>query len=134
MKRGPSQNKMTTVDHVAKARAAWGTAIPDWIAALAQACTDTSQATVARKFDLSSSVISETLANKYTQKGGKTDRLEELVRGAFMGASVTCPVLGNLSRDRCLDEQKQPFRATSALRTRLFHACQKCPQKFRKGG
>ena len=34
---------MSPVDHVAKARAAWGANVPSWVIALAEACAKASQ-------------------------------------------------------------------------------------------
>ncbi len=115
---------MTASSYLAKARAAWGDPLPDWVAALAAEMDRTSGASTARRLGYSPAVASSIIAGKYR---GNVGRVEEVVRGALMGASVSCPVLGDIGRDRCLDEQKQPFRATSSLRARLYHACRACP-------
>ncbi|PZP11119.1 MAG: transcriptional regulator, partial [Sphingomonas hengshuiensis] len=109
---------MSSPDFLAKVHSAW-TAPPDWIVALAEACQRGSQAAVARRFGVSGSQISHVLANTYPSP---TDRLEQLVRGAYLGAVVNCPVLGEIERDRCLEEQAKPFAATSSTRAQLFHA------------
>lgn len=114
----------------AKARAAWGDPLPEWVAALAAEMERTSGAAVARRLGYSPAVLSGVIAAKYR---GNVGRVEEVVRGAFMGASVSCPVLGDIGRDRCRDEQRQPFRATSSLRARLYHACRNCPHAADSG-
>lgn len=115
------------VDFVGKAVAAWGSP-PDWIVALAEECSSSTQSAVARRLGVSAGLVSGVLSGTYGQKGGDMQRIEEIVRGALMGVQVICPVLGELTRDRCLDEQDQPFRATSAQRARLYHACRRgCP-------
>lgn len=127
MKNGPRPGLPSKTNFVAKARAAWGEEIPDWILTLAEEATRTSGKAVAQRLDYSSSVISTVLGRSYP---GDYARIEQVVRGAFMGASVDCPVLGSIGRDRCLSEQGQPFRASSAFRAQLFHACNmpgRCP-------
>lgn len=106
-------------DYHAKAIAGWGEP-PDWILALAAAAARKSAAAVAKRLGYSPSVVSQALANAYP---GDLDRLEQVVRGALMDLRVDCPVLGGIGRDRCLSEQKEPFRATSSHRARLYHAC-----------
>jgi len=122
--RGPLPGMAAGIDYVAKARATWGEELPDWVLVLAQEMTRTSGAVTAKRINYSPAVLSNIISGTYR---GNVARVEEVVRGALMGATVVCPVLGDIGRDRCLDEQKQPFRATSSLRARLFHACRKCP-------
>lgn len=124
MKRGPQAGKVkATTDHLARARAAWGEP-PAWVLVLAEACTATSQSTVARQIGYSPATVSQVLSNSYR---GDLARVAGVVRGALMAETLECPVLGEIGRDRCLDEQKQPFRATSALRAQLWHTCKICP-------
>lgn len=118
-------------DFTAKARAAWGEDPPDWVEALAAEATRTSASTVAVRLGYSPPVISEVIANRYR---GDVARVAELVRGAFLGAEVECPVLGAIGRDHCLEEQRKPFMTTSSVRTRLYRACRDgCPHS-RIGG
>lgn len=124
-----SQQKVSFADKVATA---WGSP-PDWIAALAEECDRSTQSAVARRLGVSAGLVSGVLSGTYGRKGGDMQRIEEKVRGALMGVQVVCPVLGELTRDRCLDEQEQPFRATSKMRAQLYHACrQGCPHYRRK--
>lgn len=118
-------------DFVARAIAAWGEA-PDWIVALAKACSESSLKPVSRSLGYSVATISQVLSNSYR---GDVDRVAEMVRGALMQATVDCPVIGEIGRDRCLQEQDEPFRATSAFRAQLYHACRSgCPHsKHTKG-
>jgi len=128
MARGPEKK-----DFVAVVRQSWGEDTPRWISVLAERCTEERQATVARRLEVSASMISAVLSNTYTAKGGSTAGLEARVRGAYMGETVDCPVLGEIGTDRCRDEQGQPFRATSAMRAQLYHACRKCPHNPNTG-
>lgn len=115
----------TAPDFMARARMGWGEQTPDWIIALADACTATSQTSVAKRLGISGSQISQALANRYPSP---LERLEDQVRGALMGACVACPVLGEIGRDRCLSEQGMPFSPASSVRVRLYRACRAgCP-------
>lgn len=112
-------------DFLANARRNWGDALPDWVEVLAREATRTSGAAVARRLGVSGSQVSQLINATYA---GDIGGAEQRVRGALMGVEVECPVLGDLPRDRCLDEQKKKYRGTSALRTQLFKACRAgCP-------
>lgn len=125
MKRGPRSGQKTNVDFVAIARAAWGAALPDWVLALAEEATATSGTLAAERIGYSPAVVTHVIRNHYT---GDMERVAGKVRGALMGATVICPVLGEIRRDRCLDEQRKPFAGTSSIRSRLYHACRAgCP-------
>jgi len=117
--KGPSKGKP---DFAVIATASWGT-VPDWILILAEEANRTTQTAAAARIGYSGGAISSVLRNSYQ---GDMGAVEQKVRGALMGATIECPVIGEIGRDRCLDEQKKPFAATSALRTRLFHACKTC--------
>lgn len=121
----------STVDFVEKARTGWGDP-PDWVVALAQACQRERQTAVAGKLGVSGSMLSGILARTYP---GHYDRVEQLVRGIYMGEQVDCPVLGEIGRARCLEEQSRPFAATSSVRARLYRACRGgCSHSRLKGG
>lgn len=104
----------------------WGANPPDWIAMLADACDRASQGAAAEKIGMSTAVINQALQNKYP---GRLDRLEERVRGEFMHKVRACPVLGEISARRCLDEQARPFVSSNALRLRLNRACAVCANR-----
>lgn len=129
--RGPRQK-----DFVAAVRAndtAWPDGPPDWIVALAEACTAARQSTVADQLGVSPSLLSAVLAGSYEAKGGNTANIEARVRGALMGATVMCPVLDEIGRDRCRTEQTRPFSASNSTRARLRRACRTCPHNLSAG-
>lgn len=107
-------------DFLGRARAGWGVPLPDWIEALAEGCAAESQAGLARRLGVSGSMLSSALAGTYP---GDMAKLEERVRGALMGATVACPVLGEIGRDRCIAEQAKPFSTASSVAVRLRRAC-----------
>jgi len=120
------------VDFLENAREAFGDALPDWIETLAQEANRSTATAVARRIDYSTAVVSSICRGNYKGDWGK---VEAKVRGAFMGAIVECPVLGEIGRDRCLAEQKMKHIGTSATRTALFHACRAgCAHSRIKGG
>lgn len=126
MNRGPIKNSRSPVDFRAKALAAWGDPLPEWIDELARLADAEGLAGAEKRIGYSRSAVSTILAGKYA---GDLDRVEQMVRGALMAETVDCPVLGEIGRDRCLTEQKEPFRATSRMRAQLFHCCKTCPNR-----
>ncbi len=119
------------MSHLTKARERWSPA-PDWIEELASFADLQGLKRTATRVGVGASTVSQVLSNNYP---GVVANVEDRVRGALMAAKVDCPILGEIGRDRCLDEQDQPFRATSAMRAQLFHACRSgCPHsKHTKG-
>ncbi|TCR70494.1 transcriptional regulator [Bosea sp. BK604] len=129
MNRGPISGSAGKLDALAKAQAAWGESIPREVAALAAACKAQTSRAVAKRLGYSDATISYVLANKYP---GDLPKLFATIRGALIGETVLCPILDEIGRDRCLDEQARPFVATNSTRARLFHACKTCPNRQQK--
>jgi hypothetical protein len=119
-----SAPQMTPLD---VARAAWGESIPDWVTVLARACTERSQAAVARDLNRSGAVISQVLRKSYP---AGTTLIEERVRGEFMAGQVDCPALGPLSMMACQDwrEKSRTFVLAGPRRAQMFRACNRCPR------
>lgn len=117
--------------NVEKVTRCWGAAAPAWVKVLAEACDarGSSQTDIGKKLDVSGSLISQVLANAYI---GRLDKIEAKVRGELMGATVRCPVLGEISRRKCMDAQERPRLATNELRVELRRACPRCPNFMRK--
>lgn len=123
MIRGPRPGA-SNVDYVSKARAAWGADAPEWVLALARLAEENGQKAAGEAIGYSGSTISELISNKYR---GDIARLEQMVRGALMGATVLCPVLGEIGQDQCRHEQARPFVATNSTRAMLRRECRRCP-------
>ena len=68
----------------------------------------------------SEALVSQVLNGKYK---GHTARLQRLVEGYYLGVTVACPVLGEITRDRCDHQQRLPFAATNPVRVALYRAC-----------
>lgn len=109
------------------ARTAWGNPLPDWIECLALECARSTQRQVAARLGRSAGLISQILRNKYP---GDVAAIEDAVRGAFLGASVMCPALGELPTDECQMWRKRASSGTrtNALRVRMIGACSTCPR------
>jgi len=115
------------VDYLAKARAAWGDdATPDWVEELAKEANRITAVALSKRIGYSGSVISYVLSRSYS---GDIARVEAKVRGALMGMTVDCLIVGEIGRDRCLDEQKMGNTGASSIRTKLFRECRsgRCP-------
>ncbi len=127
MNRGPSSGARSDErSFEQKVADAYGNPPPEWLAELARLADAAGLTGCATKIGYSKAAISNVLNGKYGK--GDLGRVEEMVRGALMSETVDCPVIGEIGRDRCLREQREPFRATSAFRAQLFHACRGgCP-------
>lgn len=120
--------------NVAKARAAWGKAAPEWVIVLAEACDAASQTAVAKRLGVSPTLVNQILGNTYgtNGRGGRLDVQEQRVRGELMRRFVACPVLGEITSRRCMDAQSRPYAATNDLRIELRRACPRCQNFMRK--
>ena len=129
MNRGPQKNSRPAgFSFVDKAKVGWGEPLPEWVAELARLADAEGLAGAGKRVGYSLSAVSVVISGKYR---GDVTRVAEMVQGALMALTVECPVLGQIGRDRCLTEQKEPFRATSRHRAQLFHACKTCPNARR---
>lgn len=92
----------------------------DWLDALRKECLRTSQNKTAARLGVSSAMVSQALKGVYK---GNIDTLKGRVMGELLGQTVDCPVLGKISRMKCLKSRELPFAATNPQRVRLFKAC-----------
>ncbi|MDR1397208.1 MAG: hypothetical protein LBJ14_05700 [Desulfarculales bacterium] len=114
---------MTQTNNLEKAMSAWGETMPSWVQALAEECDQRSQAAVADLIGYSTTAINQMLANRYV---GNSGRIQAAVEGKFMGQTLICPVLGEVTKDICLEKQGLPFAATNAQRVKLYKTCKNC--------
>ena len=97
----------------------------DWLDALRAEVQRSSQRRAGQLIGYSGSAVSLILSGTYP---GNRARVEQAVRGALMGATVDCPILGDLRRDVCLNHQARKFAATNPMRVQLYHECRGgCP-------
>lgn len=96
-----------------------------WIEVLAQECERTSGNQVSKKIGLSAALISQVLNGKYP---GDLNRVKNIVEGALMQYKVHCPVLGEITKDKCVFHQSREMAATNPQRLMLYRACRSgCP-------
>ncbi len=103
-----------------KARKAWGDAMPEEVEALARTADRLTGAKAARLIGYSSGVVSTIITNNYK---GDVDRVKAAIRGALMSETVSCPVLGEIGTDYCLQQQKMGNTGASAIRAMVYRAC-----------
>ena len=109
---------------LAKAIAAWGTEMPPWVRTLAIACEGASLRQAAARLDVSPAMVSLAINNKRRDLSFIKDRVEQ----HLMTIQFSCPVLGVISINRCLQEQARPFSGANPLRVQLYRACRNgCP-------
>lgn len=114
----------TDLTFAEKARKAWGD-VPEWVAELAKIADAHGLKGAGNAIGYTGSLVSGVLNAKYA---GDMVLVEKSVRWALRSQTVECPVLGTIDRSRCLEEQREPFRATSAFRAQLYHECRNgCP-------
>ncbi|OIO54622.1 MAG: hypothetical protein AUJ55_11690 [Proteobacteria bacterium CG1_02_64_396] len=94
----------------------------DWIDVLTAECDRSSQTKVAARLGVSPAVVNQCLKGSYK---GDMPRIEQLVRGTYMGSTVNCPVagVGAITIRECLDHQRRPFAATNPKRVRVWKGC-----------
>lgn len=103
----------------------------DWLIELAALADREGLARAGARLNYSAATVSQVISGTYR---GDVARVEDVVRGALMGAIVTCPVLGEIGRDRCLFAQKRGQSSANPKMARLRHACPVCPNARRQGG
>lgn len=96
---------------------------PHWIQVLRAQCQVTSQSQVARKLGYSVAVINLVLKGTYK---GDLKKVEQKVRGAFMGETVGCPILGELEKNKCVEHQNAKYSSVNRLRVQLYRTCSSC--------
>lgn len=81
------------------------------------------QAEVARRTGYSRSAVC--CVHKRTYRGDP-GKLLEAVRSAFDTSTVHCPILGDITYARCIEEKNRPFAAVNPVRVRLAKTCRVC--------
>ena len=108
-----------------KLTAAWGDAPDAWLVALADAADDRGTRPVAESIGYSPSLISAVVNGSYN---GKHHHVEKAVRETLMRGVVGCPVLGEITGEKCAGKQRLKLAATNPQAVRLFKACRSgCP-------
>jgi hypothetical protein len=109
---------------MAKAALAWGSPLPDWIRALAEACDDAGLRATAGKLNVSPAMLSLAIG----RKRANLDWIKGKVERLLLVSMVACPALGVMSKDECLQKQAMPYSNANPLRMQLYRACRSgCP-------
>ena len=93
-------------------------------------CDDIGQSKVAKAIGASPTTVSQIYNGKY---GADDSAPLELFREKFGGITVTCPVLGEISLDKCAFHRRREFAASNPVRVALFRSCPTCTA-WREGG
>lgn len=104
----------------AKLDAAWGENPAAWLIALAEAADARGTKPVAESIGYSPSLISAVVNGSYN---GQLKHVEKAVREALMRGVVGCPVLGEITGEKCASYQRRKLAATNPQAIRLFKAC-----------
>ena len=116
---------------VERAMGAWRP-LPDWVRAMAEACDASSQAQAARRMGYSPATVSLVLRNAWSRD---LSHVGAAARGAFLSATVDCPVLGTVGTSECVTHQRAKFSTVNTLCVRLYRACRAgCPHSRLTGG
>jgi len=86
---------------------------------------------VEERLGISKTTLSQVLNEKYP---GNLDNIARRVTEQFgtdLNTVIVCPVLAEITRERCLIEQQKPFIATNPTRVKLWQMCRNCPNKCR---
>lgn len=100
-----------------------------WLDTLREQVAQNGQRRVAKVIGYSTAVVSQVLSGKYT---GDWRKVEQKVRGAYLGDTVLCPVLDELAVNLCLEHQARPYRSTNRQAVMLYRACKGCPNRQEK--
>ncbi len=57
---------------------------------------------------------------------GRPDRILLAVEQRYSQRTVECPVMGDITLSRCVEERNRPFAAVNPIRVRLARTCPKC--------
>jgi len=96
---------------------------PKWLQELRAQCQVSSQRKVGEKLGYSNAVINQVLKGTYQ---GDIKKVEQKVRGAFLGETVGCPILGELSKNKCVEHQNAKYSSVNRLRVQLYRTCPGC--------
>lgn len=107
-----------------RARAAWGEDMPRWVRLLAGACDVTNQRAVGNRLGKTSGYISRLVNRNYT---GSYAEAETIVRAAYGGEDVLCPLWGPIPLASCIRNRRRPGPPRNQAHHAFAAACPTCP-------
>jgi hypothetical protein len=102
-----------------------------WLQELRWRCEKSSQQKIGKELGYSAAVINQVLKGTYK---GDVEKVEIKIRGAYLGETVGCPVIGELEKNICIENQQREFSPTNSTRVKLYRACQTCPHSDNRKG
>lgn len=96
----------------------------EWVRTLRAAVERDGQRAVARVLGCSRALVSQLLSGRYSSP---TEKWKRRVEAEYDRDRVPCPILGEISAERCRSEREKGFRATNPLRVKLSQTCPTCP-------
>lgn len=110
---------------------AWGDNPEAWLLALADAADERGSKAVAVSIGYSPSLISAVVNGSYN---GSFHHVEKAVRETLMRGVVGCPVLGEITGEKCAALQRRKLSATNPLAVQVYKACRNgCSNSSLKG-
>lgn len=103
----------------------------EWIEQLRELCKENSQRSMAKKMGYSATVINMVLNGGYS---GDLKAVEMAFNGAFCNQTHACKVVGEISANECLKQQRMGFSANNPQRVAFYKACRGGCQHYLKGG
>lgn len=97
----------------------------DWMAELNHQIKLKTQRKVAAELQVSATMVNQVVNGTYP---GSLDTIRIKVEGKYLNSCVSCPVLGDIPVNECLENQQRPFSASNPQRVKVFRACRAgCP-------
>jgi hypothetical protein len=78
---------------------------------------------VAERIGYAKSAVCHVVRGTYK---GRPDRILIAAEEKYSQENVECPVLGDITLSRCVEERHRPFAAVNPIRVRLARTCPKC--------
>jgi hypothetical protein len=107
-----------------RARSAWGADMPRWVQLLATACDATNQREAGEKIGRSSGYVSRVISNTYN---GDLAEAEKLVRAAWGGEQVDCPIWGPIPLASCMHARRRTAPPVNLMHHQHRRHCPTCP-------
>ncbi|EGU34782.1 transcriptional regulator [Vibrio scophthalmi] len=101
-----------------------------WLEALQTRANLVPLTVIAKEVGYSKSTISRVLNGSY---GGDIEAVKHAVQDAYLFKKVECPLLGEIERKQCEQNQNRPFAATNPMRVQLHHTCKSCTYRTQGG-
>lgn len=119
------------ITNLARAAAAWGDDMPAWVRLLASACDAANQRVVGERLGKSNGYISRLINRSYA---GSYPEAEKIVRAAYGGEDVVCPLWGPIPLSSCLRARRRKGPPRNQLHLQYAAACPTCPNNSDSNG